>query len=438
MKVVILGGGVVGVTTAWYLNRAGHEVVVLDRQPDAGLETSFANAGQLSYGSAAPWAAPGVPWKALKWLMCSKSPFHITSMSNPFPLLWLAEFWSECNEVKYQRNRERLLRLGSYSKDCLKNLQVDADLDFSHARKGTLQVFRSASEFEKAARQADQAREIGVDIKVVSGIDCKTIEPGLCSSRADIAGGLHFPGDETGDAHMFTQGLAKLAKARGVEFHYNSTVSSIRTRSDNGKDVVESVVSGTSIYTADAYVVALGAGSSQILKPLNIYIPMIPVKGYSLTFEARDGKEAPCSTVMDEGMKVAITRLGDKVRVGGIAELAGTDLSLDLRRREILEASVSDMFPNSGKPSLGKFWSGLRPMTPDGAPIIGGCKFKNLFMNTGHGSLGWTLACGSARVIADLVSGTAPDIFVDDLNASRFMENGGAEQNESDLIIHNY
>ena len=417
MKIIVLGAGVVGTTTAYYLHQAGHEVTVLDRQPAAGMETSFANAGQVSPGYSAPWAGPGVPLKAVRWMMMTHRPLVIRPLLDPFMWRWMALMLRNCTEAAYHLNKARMVRLAEYSRDCLMALRDDTALRYDDRQRGTLQLFRTQKQMDHVAEDTSVLDEGGVAYEVLDHAGCLAAEPALAHAHGRFLGGLRLPGDETGDAHQFTQRLAAHAASLGVAFRYGLTIA----RLDHDAGHIAAVVAeGGERFTADAYVVAFGSFSRRLLAPLGIDVPVYPVKGYSITVPIEDEAAAPVSTVMDETYKVAITRLGDRIRVGGTAELAGFSAILSEPRRATLAYSVGNLFPRGGDVRNASFWTGLRPMTPDGTPIIGPTRYPNLWLNTGHGTLGWTMSCGSARVLADLVSQRAPEIQSDDLAFSRY------------------
>ncbi len=440
MKVVVLGSGVVGVTTAWYLVQAGHEVTVLDRQPDAGLETSFANAGQVSPGYSAPWAAPGIPLKALRWMMMRHSPFVLWPGADPALYRWLVLMLRQCTEAGYHENKARMVRLAEYSRDCLDDLRHGTGIEYDGRQQGTLQLFRTQKQLDHVHDDTAVLDEGQVAYEVLDEAGCVAAEPALALVPGRVLGGLRLPGDQTGDAFKFTQNLAAMARAAGVVFrhgveiraldHEAGRITGVRIAPAGAVPTPGGVVSGRPVATpaaaehelvhADRYVVALGSYSPFLLKALGIDLPIYPVKGYSLTLPVTDEAAAPVSTVMDETYKVGITRLGSRIRVGGTAELAGFSRRLRAPRRATLEHSLRDLFPRGGDLSQAQFWTGLRPMTPDGTPIVGGTKFANLFLNTGHGTLGWTMACGSGRLTADLVSERRPNIEHEDLAVSRY------------------
>lgn len=417
MRILILGSGVVGVTSAYYLAQKGHEVTVLDRQPAAGMETSFANAGQVSPGYSAPWAGPGIPLKAMKWLMMHHSPLVIRPGLDPRLYFWLAKMLANCTEAAYRRNKARMVRLAEFSRDALRELRAETGIAYDERAKGTLQLFRTHKQLDHVGDDTVVLDAHNVPYEVLDVTGCIAVEPALARVREKFVGGLRLPGDETGDAHLFTQRLAAIAQKRGVSFRYGVSVEHLRAE---GGRITGAALEGGELLTADLYVAAMGSYTPALLKPLGIDLPIYPVKGYSLTLPITDPAAAPESTVMDETYKIAITRLGDRIRVGGTAELAGFSLDLPESRRQTLAFSVGDLFPDGGDLSKATFWTGLRPMTPDGTPIVGPTAYGNLYTNTGHGTLGWTMACGSGRVLADLIGGQAPDIASDDFAVSRY------------------
>ncbi|KQM19281.1 D-amino acid dehydrogenase [Novosphingobium sp. Leaf2] len=416
MKVAILGSGVIGVTTAWYLAQAGHEVVVVDRQPGPALETSFANAGEISPGYASPWAAPGIPMKALRWLAMKHAPLILRPHADLATLRWLVAMLGNCNARSYAVNKARMVRLAEFSRDRLIALRQYTGIRYDERMQGTLQLFREQKQLDAIGKDIAVLSADGVPFEVLDKAGCIAAEPGLAASQAPIAGGLRLPHDETGDCFKFTNALGELARARGVDFRYGVTVS--RIVADGGRIV--RVDSDAGPIVADAYVVAAGSFSPQLVAPLGIRLPVYPVKGYSLTVPIVDEARAPVSTLLDESYKVAITRLGERIRIGGMAEISGFSRDLPPERRATLEHSAGSLFPGAGDLAAGTFWSGLRPMTPDSTPVIGPTPIPNLFLNTGHGTLGWTMACGSAHVLADIISGRRPEIEAGDLAISRY------------------
>ncbi|MDO9363821.1 MAG: D-amino acid dehydrogenase [Sphingopyxis sp.] len=416
MKVAVLGSGVIGVTSAWYLAEAGHDVVVIDRQPGPALETSFANAGEISPGYASPWAAPGIPQKAIRWLMMRHAPLILQPTIDREMLGWLFAMLRNCTGARYAINKARMVRLAEYSRDRLIALRADTGIAYDERSQGTLQLFRTQKQLDGTGKDIAVLRDGGVPFELLDREGCIAIEPGLAAAREKIVGGLRLPGDETGDCFKFTVGLAAMATERGVQFRYGEDIRSLVIESGR----VAGVETDRGRITADRYVLALGSHSAAILRPIGLKLPVYPVKGYSITVPIVDATCAPQSTLMDESYKIAITRLGDRIRVGGMAEISGYNNALPERRRATLVHSLTELFPNAGDIDAASYWSGLRPMTPDGTPVIGETPYDNLFLNTGHGTLGWTMACGSGRLIADLVSGRAPEIEASDLSIARY------------------
>ena len=416
MKVVVLGGGVIGVTSAYYLALAGHEVTVVDRQPGPALETSFANAGEISPGYASPWAGPGIPMKAVGWLMMRHAPLILRPQLDRPTVEWLASTLRNCTAARYERNKSRMVRLAEYSRDLLIDLRRATGVRYDERSLGTLQLFRTQAQLDGAAKDMAVLREAGVAFELLDAAGCVAAEPGLANARDPIVGGLRLPNDETGDCYKFTVALADLAAARGVAFRFGTRILGLR---ENGGRIVSARTSAGEI-AADAFVAALGSYTPGLVRPLGLRLPIYPVKGYSITAPVLDPTRAPVSTLLDETYKVAITRLGDRIRVGGMAEISGFNNVLHPRRRATLEHSLQSLFPDAGAVGEVSFWSGLRPMTPDGTPVVGATPISNLFLNAGHGTLGWTMACGSGQVIADVVSGAPSDIDIEDLAISRY------------------
>ncbi len=416
MKIVILGSGVIGTTSAWYLAAAGHEVIVLDRQQGPALETSFANAGEISPGYASPWAAPGIPVKAIKWMMMRHSPLLIHPHVDPAFWRFGIAMLRNCNAASYAVNKSRMVPIAEYSRDMLKALRAETGIAYDERMQGTLQLFRTDKLMSGAAKDVKVLNELGVPNHLLDPAGCIAVEPALARVREKFVGGLQLPNDETGDCFKFTSALRDLAAARGVDFRYGVTIE--RILAEAGR--VTGVATSAGPVSGDACVLALGSYSSLVLKEHGIDLPVYPVKGYSLTVPITDPSGAPESTVMDEKHKVAITRLGDRIRVGGMAELDGFSTALHPNRRATLEHVVSDLYPAGGDAKAGSFWAGHRPMTPDGPPVIGRAKYPNLWLNTGHGTLGWTMSCGSGAVLADLVSGRIPAIDASELGLDRY------------------
>jgi D-amino-acid dehydrogenase len=416
VKVLILGSGVIGVTSAYYLARAGHEVTVIDRQAGAALETSFANAGEVSPGYASPWPGPGVPVKAIKWLLMKHGPLVIRPNADPAMWSFLVKMLRNCTAARYAVNKSRMIPLAEYSRDCLRSLRAEIGIRYDERSQGTLQLFRKQQQLDHTGDDIAVLKQYGVPYEVLDRDGCIKAEPALAQVKEKFAGGLRLPQDETGDCHMFTAALAEQAVKLGVQFKFNVGIDCLVA--DGAR--ITGVATSQGLLQAEAYVAALGSWSQQLLRGIGISIPVYAVKGYSITVKIADEAGAPVSTVMDESYKVAITRLGNRIRVGGTAEVSGYSNTLHPARRATLDHSLTDLFPRGGDLTEANFWSGLRPMTPDGPPIIGATRYPNLHLNTGHGTLGWTMACGSGRVLADMLSGRKPDIDTSELSMSRY------------------
>ncbi|TVO63989.1 D-amino acid dehydrogenase [Denitromonas ohlonensis] len=416
MQVLILGSGVIGTTMAYYLAKAGHEVTVVDRQPGPALETSYANAGEVSPGYSAPWAGPGVPVKAVKWMLMHHSPLVIKPMLDPAMWRWGLAMLRNCTEARYGINKGRMVRLAEYSRDCLKQLRADTGIQYDDRTQGTLQLFRTQKQLDSVGKDVDVLKQYGVPYQVLAGDAYLQYEPALAQVKHKFVGALRLPADETGDCFKFTQTLATMAEALGVKFRFGVNIQGIDCEGDR----VTGVRTDAGVLTGDKIILALGSYSPQLLKPIGIKIPVYPVKGFSITVPITDATMAPESTIMDETHKVAVTRLGDRIRVGGTAQLSGYDLALDASRQKTLNHVVTDLFPKGGDVSKAEFWTGLRPMTPDGTPILGETRYSNLYLSTGHGTLGWTMAAGTGRVMADLISGRQPDISMEGLTVARY------------------
>ncbi|MBK1613998.1 D-amino acid dehydrogenase small subunit [Rubrivivax gelatinosus] len=416
MKVLVLGSGVIGTSVAYYLARSGHEVEVVERQSGPALETSFGNAGEISPGYSSPWAGPGVPVKAIKWMLMTHSPLVVSALLDPKMWRWGLSMLANCNARAYALNKSRMVPIAEYSRDCLKALRAETGIEYDDRAQGTLQLFRTQKQLEGIAGDVEVLRQYGVPFEVLDRDGFVKVEPALALTQDKFVGALRLPNDETGDCFKFTNRLAEMARALGVRFRFDTTVQGVEVA--GGRVSAVRTTAGT--LTADRVVVALGSFSPQWMKPLGLKLPVYPVKGYSITVPITDPAFAPESTIMDETHKVAVTRLGDRIRVGGTAELGGFDLTLRDGRRRTLKHVVSDLFPRGGDVARAEFWCGLRPMTPDGTPIVGETPVRDLLLATGHGTLGWTMAAGTGRVIADIVSGRKPEIDVAPLNVARY------------------
>jgi D-amino-acid dehydrogenase len=419
MKVIVLGAGVIGVTTAWYLRRGGAEVRVLDRQPGPGMETSFANAGELSYGMTSPWAAPGIPQKAVRWLFMRHRPLFIWPMVDPKMWTWGGRMLANCNDRSYRVNKGRMVRISHYSRDVLPELLAEVPIEFDMRERGTLQLFRTEKQVKASKADQEVLAEFDSPYEVLDRDGCIAAEPGLAHVADKFVGGLRLTADRTGDCQMFTVRLAEKAAEAGVSFRYGVTIERLAT-GEGGR--IASVETDQGPETADAYVCCLGPYAPILLRTVGIRLPIYPVKGYSITLPVTDDAAAPQSTLMDETHKVAITRLGDRIRVAGQAEIIGYSQRLGRKATDTVRHVISDLFPKGGDVTQAEGWTGLRPMTPDGTPVLGPTRFRNLYLNTGHGTLGWTMSAGSGRAVADLVLGRTPEISFDGLTADRYRQ----------------
>jgi D-amino-acid dehydrogenase len=410
MRVIVLGAGVIGTTSAWYLARAGHEVTVVDRQAEAGLETSFANGGQISVSHSEPWANPSAPLQVLRWLGREDSPLLFRPRADLAQWLWGLRFLVECLPGRTRRNTESILSLALYSREQLRQLRRDTGIEYDFQARGILHLYEERAEFERARRQADFLQARGVDIEIRAPQECLAIEPALKHSFSRLAGGAYAPSDECGDARHFTSSLADLCRDQGVSFRFNVSVRRFeaarglldRVVIDDEKGIEESL-------REDAYVVALGSYSPVLLAPIGISVPIYPVKGYSVTLPLEPGREAPRLSLTDHSRKIVMSPLSGRLRVAGTAELNGYDTEMNEARCRALVKRCLEWFPKVGSAENAQFWTGLRSATPSNLPLIGHSKYHNVFLNTGHGTLGWTLACGSARALADIVSGRRPE-----------------------------
>ncbi|HEX5477217.1 MAG TPA: D-amino acid dehydrogenase [Burkholderiales bacterium] len=409
MKIIVLGAGVVGVAGAWYLARAGHEVTVVDRRDEPGLETSFANGGQISAGHAEPWAKPEVVPKIFRWLGQEDAPLLFRPRADWAQWRWGLQFLAECLPGRFERNCRALAGLAIYSRECLRSLRRDTGIRYDELSRGILHFCTTERDFADVARHAEAMRALGIQREVKSAAECLEIEPALKRSPVRVAGGVFTPDDESGDAHKFTQELARLCRGQGVRFEMGRTVQALAPQA--GRIGSVRLSDGTTL-VADAYVVSLGSYSPLLLAPLGIRIPVYPLKGYSVTLAlgASDAAAAPSVSLTDESHKIVISRLGDRLRAAGTAELTGYDKAVNEVRCEAIARRVRYLFPELSGLTIVDRWAGLRPATPTNVPVIGRTRLPNLYLNTGHGTLGWTLACGSGSVLADLAGGHRPQV----------------------------
>jgi D-amino-acid dehydrogenase len=411
MKVIVLGAGLLGVTSAYFLRQQGHDVTVVDRQASPAAETSFANGGQISVSHAEPWANPSAPLKVLKWLGKEDAPLLFRIRADMRQWLWGLQFLRECTPARTRHNIEQIVRLGTYSRDMLQQLRRDIGIAYDERTQGILHFYTSEKEFDGAEGPAAQMRALGCDRRVISADEAVKLEPALRHIRPQLAGATYTAEDESGDANRFARELVKRCEADGVQFLLSHTVTALRE--SGGKiDHVEATDSEGRFQRlrADAYVLAMGSLSPLYAQPLGIHLPIYPAKGYSVTMPVKDASMAHQVSLTDDEYKLVFSRLGDRLRIAGTAELNGYDRDLNRVRCEAIVKRVEQLFPGAGDAEQAQFWTGLRPATPSNVPIIGRSKLPNLFLNTGHGTLGWTHSCGSGKSIARIVSGLKPEV----------------------------
>ena len=417
MRIAVLGAGVVGVTAAWYLALDGHEVTVIDRQPGPARETSFANGGQVSVSHAEPWANPGAPRQILKWLGREDAPLLFRPRADWRQWRWALAFLLECLPMRSRRNTLACFALARYSHECLKSLRAATGIAYDGLQRGILQFCTDPREFEREARAAEFMRGYGCERLVKTADECVEIEPALAACRERLAGGVFNPTDESGDARRFTEELARLATSRGVRFRWNIDVLSLVVEGDTVRRLRcahrsprRGGRSRRGSITADAYVVACGSYSPRLLAPIGVPCLVYPAKGYSATIEIGDHRGAPTVSLTDVERKLVISRLGNRLRIAGTAELAGYDTEINRARCEAIVARTFELFPDAGERGGAEMWAGLRPATPSNVPLVGATRYRNLYLDTGHGTLGWTMSCGSGRVLADIVAGRKPAV----------------------------
>lgn len=411
MKVIVLGAGVIGTTAAWFLQQKGYQVTVIDRQPNAGLETSFANGGQISVSHAEPWANPAAPQKILKWLFKEDAPLLFRLRADAMQWRWGMQFLKECTPAKTRHNIVQLVNLGTYSRQTLQQLRADTGIQYDCLSKGILHFYTDPREFDAALEPAKIMREFGCDRRVISADEAVAIEPALRAIQAQIAGATYTAADESGDAHQFTQNLAALAAAQGVEFRYNSTILALEADAQQVTSVRIQDAHGLPITLhADAYLVCMGSYSPMLVKPLGIDLLIYPAKGYSATMPVLEPSLAPQVSLTDDQYKLVFSRLGNRLRIAGTAELNGYNTDLNPIRCQAITRRTLQLFPDAVDASQVQYWTGLRPATPSNIPYIGRSRLSNLYLNTGHGTLGWTHSCGSGQAIADLIAGGRPAV----------------------------
>ncbi|MDE1180691.1 MAG: D-amino acid dehydrogenase [Paraburkholderia sp.] len=423
MKTIVLGGGVIGVATAFYLRANGCDVTVIEREPDVALGTSFGNAGVIAPGYVTPWAAPGMPAKILKYLFKPASPLIFRPTFDPAQWRWISRWLRECDLERFRVNKQRMQRVAYYSRSCLHEFRGRYPFDYGRS-KGYLQLFRSEYDVELAQPALEVLRDAGIAHREVSAAQCVEIEPGLRWARQTPLAGLYLPDDEAGDCARFTRELRAICETNGVQFRFDTHIAALdieggAVRGVRVQDTLDSTRAEETL-TADAVIVALGVDSADLLAPLGVKVPLYPVKGYSATLPIVDDEKAPRAALMDESLKTAITRFGPNLRVAGTAELGNRRSTLREQALQTLLKVLTDWFPHAAQSSSAHFWVGRRPMTPDGAPLLGASGVGNLWLNVGHGSTGWAMSMGSGKVVADLVAHRKPEIDLDGLTVERY------------------
>jgi len=417
MRVLILGSGIIGTTSAYYLAKQGHDVTVIDRQNSVALETSHANAGQLSYSFSSPWAAPGLPLSLIKWMFSKHPPLIVNPNLNSETVKFLYQMLKNCNSKSYEINKSRMVRISNFSKKCLLELEKDEDIFYEQRKQGSLLLFKSAKQIENIKKDLSLLEKLNIQYELLDLNGCIQAEPGLHHVKSEFTSGLRFANDCTGNCYLFTNQLYKKCLEMGVKFEFNTQIEDIQIE----KERISSIKTNRGEFDSDSYVVALGSYSSKILSNIGINIPVCPVKGYSITLPVLNNEDAPQSTIIDDTFKIGITRLGNNIRVAGTAHITGYNLELREKSLSLLKYGLNRLFPYATEECDDmKFWAGLRPNTPDGPPIIGSTPYSNLYLNTGHGTLGWTMSLGSGKLLANIISGIEPEISLDGIDMSRF------------------
>jgi D-amino-acid dehydrogenase len=411
VKIIVMGAGIVGTATAWYLRQAGHEVTVLERNSGAARETSFGNGGQISVSHAEPWANPSAPLKLLKWLGREDAPLLFRLRADPAQWRWAFKFLLQCPARRSMQNMRQLLNLGTYSRASLQQLRQELGIEYDHLAKGILHYYTSTKEFDLALEPARVMRELGCERQVIDAERVVDLEPAMAHIKPRLAGATYTSADESGDVHKFTTGLAVRAAAAGVRFRYGVRI--VKLHAQGGAMAGVEIAGETGMYEtvkADAYVLAAGSFSPLLTRNIGIKLDIYPAKGYSATLPVLDASKAPTTSLTDDEYKLVFSRFGDRLRIAGTAEFNGYDLALNRARCDAIVRRTLEVFPGMSRPELASYWAGLRPATPGNVPYIGKSKIEGLYLNTGHGTLGWTHGCGSGRALASLISGRQPDL----------------------------
>ncbi|MDY7538127.1 D-amino acid dehydrogenase [Undibacterium sp. RTI2.1] len=415
MKVIVLGSGIIGTSSAWFLKKQGHDVTVIERQPGAAQETSFANGCQISVSHAEPWANPSAPLKVLKWLGKEDAPLLFRPRAEWLQWLWGMSFLRECTPGRTADNIRQIVAISEYSRQTLQAVRAETGIDYDCLTKGILHFYTDKKEFDDSLPAAKLMRDLGCQRDSIGADEVVRIEPALASIRDKIVGGDYTETDESGDVYKFTSGLAKKAAEAGVDFQFNTSVTRLLTEGSgsSAKVVGVEVIDAEGrhkVLRADSFVMAMGSFSQPLLKPLGVNLMIYPGKGYSATYQITNPDEAPTVSLTDDGYKLVVSRLGDRLRVAGTCEVNGYGRDLNTARCEAITRRTRELFPNACDYENPTYWTGLRPLTPSNVPYIGKTKYSNLYLNTGHGTLGWTMGAGSGRAIADIVSGHYPEV----------------------------
>ncbi|SNB54595.1 D-amino-acid dehydrogenase [Marinobacter sp. es.042] len=410
MHILVLGAGVVGTTTAWYLQKQGHQVTVVDRQNQAGLETSYANGGQISVSHAEPWANPSAPLKVMKWLFQPDAPLLFRPRLDPAQWRWALSFLGQCTSARAAHNIRQMVNLGTYSRSQLQALRKEAGIEYNHLEKGILHFYTNPAEFDGAMEPTRIMQDLGCDRQIIDADRAVELEPALKPIRNRIAGATYTSEDESGDARLFTQNLAKRCAEAGVEFRYGTEILSFERAGERVLGIQTLRDGHHETLRADAYVLSMGSFSAALARQLGIFLNIYPAKGYSITVPVKNEEAAFNVSLTDDEYKLVYSRLGDRMRVAGTAELNGYSRKLNYTRCRAIVRRTAEVMPEAGYWDQAEFWTGLRPATPSNVPYIGKSHFANLYLNTGHGTLGWTHSCGSAAALADIIDGRNPEV----------------------------
>lgn len=410
MHILVLGAGVVGITTAWYLQKQGHQVTVVDRQNQPGVETSYANGGQISVSHAEPWANPSAPLKVLKWLTKPDAPLLFRPTLDPNQWRWALSFLGQCTSARAAHNIRQMVNLGTYSRSQLQALRKEAGIEYNHLERGILHFYTNPAEFDGAKEPTRIMQDLGCDRQIIDADRAVELEPALKPIQNRIAGATYTSEDESGDARMFTQNLAKRCAEAGVEFRYGTEILAFERAGERVLGVQILHDGHHETLRADAYVLSMGSFSAALARQLGIFLNIYPAKGYSITVPVKNEEAAFQVSLTDDEYKLVFSRLGDRMRVAGTAELSGYSRKLNYTRCRAIVRRTAEVMPEAGYWDQAEFWTGLRPATPSNVPYIGKSHFANLYLNTGHGTLGWTHSCGSAAALADIIDGRKPEV----------------------------